>query len=91
MRRPQMMWQAARVILNPAHPEEIGKTFWVSGRTQHRGRDLDTNVSDERDCFMTNLTDDGSPVGYYADWVELLPDFAEDVPRVPFTEWSSRT
>jgi hypothetical protein len=88
-------WQKGRVIKNPAHPGEIGKTFWVDGRIRTPAGTFDMDdgsPSEGTDSFSTNLLDGrGGRVAYYAEWVELLPQFSPSFPGWDiFSEWSVR-
>lgn len=86
-----MAWQLAKIIRNDIHPEEVGRTFWVDGRTVTAlgAWDMDDETpADGLDVFTTNLLDGrGTRVSYYAELVELQPVFATDVEWVPFAKW----
>ena len=83
-------WQRARVVKN-TDPAMIGKTLWVECRAPETGPlfvpNTDRYVGD-RPHFDAHIIDSaGRQVAAPVEMVELLPDFADDVPLVEYDEW----
>lgn len=86
-----MTYQKARFIENGnGHPLLWEKEVWVHAERPHIevGQDFFSKHISCALSFVTPVTDmNGLEMVLEADCVELLPEFQEDVPVIPFAEW----
>ena len=86
-----MMWQKARILKNSNYPDVVGRTIWVKV-----GRPITTAAVN----FATGEITESQPyaeiaikplrgpwAGLPADHLELLPEFADDVPLIPWEQF----
>ena len=81
------MWQKARIVLTHKHPECLGREIWVvaeSPRVQYC-HDIETGDVQQADGFTSNIEDELQCI-VRREVVELIPEFADDVPLI---SWQS--
>ena len=89
------MWQKARILKQDHHPEVTGFTVWVKA---HAPEMVATRCSESRLSLGVNLRactnirrDNGvgriGNVRIAPELIELLPEFAEDVPLISWDEF----
>ena len=84
-----MMWQKARILRAPTAPQITGRTIWVKSEPPHIAPAI--SRSGKRLIPMPSFYVAVEPVGglipiIAAKFLELLPEFAEDVPLI---EWEA--
>jgi hypothetical protein len=86
------MWQKARYVKSFEYPEKIGLTVWVQVEAPFRGSgySLRDHIRMDGPAYRTNHINPYLPsltTLVPADNVELLPEFAEDVPLISWDEF----
>jgi len=82
------MWQKARIIRNGYFPQLRGRTVWtIGGRREQFCNDLAGIEYRDTDFVDTNLRQGSQIVGLDGENLELLPEFAEDVPLVSWEDF----
>jgi hypothetical protein len=83
-------WQKARIMNSDYYPHAIGQTVWVYDRPEV----IDCfHVATKEDftgsvLLCSFLDEQGDRMVIPPECVELLPEFADDIPLVPFAVWS---
>jgi len=92
------MWQRARVLwVSEVNDIPVGYELWVRGRPEIRSRGTDVRSGEffrwPAACpyFETNIVWQDRAVLHVADELELLPEFTEDPPRIPWGAWNEAT
>jgi hypothetical protein len=89
-------WQRARILVLEAFPECVGRELWVRSGPPHEVNTFQISTNQvilgvKR--FSTNLLHSGEngidilPLQADPEKIELLPDFAEDVPLIPWEQF----
>lgn len=87
-----MTWQKARILPTCSYKPEIynGKEIWVKGKPEDRSEYMHyfTNTRPGM-AYKTQFISPRTNSQMYLDVeaVELLPEFAEDVPIINFNDW----
>lgn len=86
-----MKYQKARFLEHEANPASFwGKEIWVEANPPEARATITylTNIPGEDITFVSAiLGTHGRPMGTRQDCVELLPEFQDDVPPIPFEQW----
>ena len=86
-------WQRARISADvPDWKETVGSTLWTKVGPPTTIPEWNSNMFNETIAplvsFETNLFDEtGEPLRVTTEFVELLPDFADDVPLIPWEQF----
>ena len=73
-----MMWQRARILGTRKSPEVVGRLVWVQMGPPSIGRDTEARAM--RIGYRTNLIDGFFFCAFEAHNIELLPEFADNIP-----------
>ena len=87
------MWQKARIINNPRHPELAGYELWVKSEQPHEdwGWDMENGETVEGLMLYTNIVGvKGSRTATPVQCIELLPEFADSVVHLSWLAFKSR-
>jgi hypothetical protein len=89
------MWQKAKIVkTDEEHPELLGLTHWVKREPPRHVRcvTIDTKIPIPYEMTLeTNLYTPTLTIRCVTEAVELLPEFAENVPLISWDEWRKGT
>lgn len=85
------MWQKARIVHTYTHPEWIGRSMWIESAQPATlwTKDLETGIRipPTRRLFLTNIAGPNGLSWIASRGLELLSEFAEDVPLVSWQDF----
>jgi hypothetical protein len=85
------MWQKARILKNISFPEVIGREIWVKCQPPHISAGISIKTGKRREPHLSYVIAI-EPVSAQrsvldAAHLELLPEFTEDVPLIPWSRF----
>lgn len=89
--REQPKWQKAKLIVRPpVYPHIYGKFFWIKNEGPHLLLGINWKGGLEQiEGFISNLKGWDRPCLIFSrSSLELQNEFADDIPLIPFAEWS---